>query len=151
MNLSRRRFTKALGLVPMVAPLAAKAAADAEIAKLVDIRPGAGPFQLGANNYGGPAAPSGLDDYAKARIAAADYVKHVGLPDFVRESFRRDAQYVSLLDPDIAAKRSWSMSVKILTQRERNLERRIEAMHHGAWQSNASLLFKRLTGWDWPW
>jgi len=145
MTLSRRSFAKYLGL----APLAAKEAGDAAISRLTGVGVGAPSFQL--NSGVEPAPISSMADYAKSRIAASEYVNTVGLPDFVREAFRRDAQWVDRLDPDLAAKRSWSMSVKILTQRERNLQRRIEALHHGAWQSQGSTLFKKLTGWDWPW
>lgn len=149
MNLSRRSFAKYLGLTP----LAAKATADAEIARLAGISTGGAPsLQYAASGgYGVPVGAAGPDDYNKARIAAAQYAKNVGLPEFVRESMRRNSQYVGALDVDLAAKRSWSMSVKILTQRERNLERNIEALQHGAWQSQGQMMFKKITGWDWPW
>ena len=148
MNLSRRSFAKALGLAPVAAPLAAKAAADAEIAKLIGISSVAPQFEYGVSTAG---VPQSSFDYDKARIAAAQYAKNVGLPDFVRESMRRNSQYVGALDPDLAAKKSWSMSVKILTQRERNLERSIAALQYGALQSQGTMMFKKLTGWDWPW
>ena len=89
--------------------------------------------------------------YEQVKIAAAAYAKNVGLPSFVKEGLRRNSQYVGQLDPDLAAKRAWSMSVKILTQRERNLERQLEVIQYNAWQAQSSSLFKKLTGWDWPW
>jgi hypothetical protein len=149
--ISRRSFATLLGLAPMAAPVAAKAAMDAEIANLAGVSSVVAPaFEQSAGQYGAP-AQGGMDYYAKTKIAASEYIKLSGLPEFVHENLRRQSQYVSGLDPDIAAKRSWSMSVKVLTQRERNLARGIEALHHGAWHSKRSMMFKTLTGWEWPW
>lgn len=147
MNLNRRNFAKYLGL----APLAAKAVTDAEISKLAGINSGAPAFQINSGSYGVPPAAGGMDGYHTLKIAASKYVKTVGLPEFVLESMRRNSQYVGSFDADIAAKKSWSMSVKILTQRERNLERQVEALHYRALESQSSQIFKKLTGWDWPW
>lgn len=148
-NLSRRKFTALLGLAPAAAPLAAKAAADAGIGQLVGIRDLAPPVAYGAGGMSAP--PSQLDDYARSQIAAADYVRMFGVPDFVKENTRRNCGYISALDPDIACKRSWSMSVKIATQRQRNYERSIEQMQHSAWHTKARAGFKTLAGFDWPW
>ena len=148
MNLSRRSFAKFLGLAPLAAPLAAKAATDSEIAKLAGVALDGAPALQYAPSYG---TPSGMDEYNKARIAAAEYTNLVGLPEFVKEQLRRNSQYVSCLDPDLAAKRSWSMSVKIMTQRERNYVRQLELLQHGSWHAKACSTFKSVTGWDWPW
>lgn len=149
MKLSRRNFTKFLGLAPMAAPLAAKAATDAQIAKLAGVATEAAPALQYSAGFGSPVQEVG--DYNKARIAAADYAKLMGVPDFVRDQLWRQAQYVGCLDPDLAAKRSWSMSVKIATQRQRNFERQLEVIQHSSWQARSSVAFKKLTGWDWPW
>ncbi len=149
--ISRRGFATLLGLGPVVAPLAAKATVDKEIASLAGMSGIAPAFEHGTGLYGAPTPQCSMDYYAKTKIAASEYIKLSGLPEFVQESLRRQSQYVNALDPDIAAKRSWSMSVKILSQRERNLERGIEALHHGAWHSKRSMMFKTLTGWEWPW
>jgi hypothetical protein len=134
-----------IGLAPVAAsPLAAKAASDSQIAKLVGIVDGAGSPKWSAPT-GGPA------DWNKTRVAASEYMKFVGIPDFVREQVWRESQYVSYLDPDLAAKRSWSMSVKVLTQRQRNFERRMEQLQHSGTQARAAMAFQKLTGWDWPW
>ena len=134
----------------MAAPLAAKAAADAEIAKLAGVALDGAPAREYSTGYGPPVA-GGMDDYNQARLAAADYVKVVGVPDFVKEQLRRSSQYVSCLDPDLASKRSWSMAVKIATQRERNYARQLELLDHSSWHTRSSMAFKKLTGWDWPW
>lgn len=143
---TRRSVIQLLGLAPVAAPLAAKAATDAQIAKL------AGITLEGAAAAGSYApSPQGFDDYNKTRIAASEYAKLVGIPDFVKEQLRRNSQYVGVLDPDIAAKRSWSMSVKIATQRQRNYERQLELLQHTGWHARSAMAFKKLTGWDWPW
>jgi hypothetical protein len=147
-NLSRRSFAKFLGLAPMAAPLAAKAATDSEIAKLAGVALEGAPSTQYAPGYG---VPVGMDEYNKARVAAADYARLVGVPEFVKEQLRRNSQYVSCLDPDLAAKRSWSMSVKIATQRERNYARQLELLDHSSWHARSGMAFKKLTGWDWPW
>lgn len=136
----------------MAAPLAAKAAADGEIAKLtgVVLDGAAAPSANYAASLGVPIS-NGADDWAKAKMAASNYTKLVGIPDFVKEQLRRQAQWVDRLDPDIASKRSWSMAVKIMTQRQRNFERQVEQLHYSSWATHSSLAFKKLTGWDWPW
>ena len=151
MNLSRRKFASLLGIAPIAAPLAAKAAADASVAKLAGVTiEGAAPsIALCANSFGQIGGPT--DEYNRAQQAAGDYARLFGLPDFVKENIRRNASYVNILDPDIACKRSWSMSVKIATQRQRNYERYIEQMHHNAWHAKARAGFKTLAGFDWPW
>jgi hypothetical protein len=142
---SRRNILKLLGVTPAAAPLAAKAAADSEIAKLAGLALDSAPPRQYAPSYGMG------EDYLKARVAAADYVKLLGVPDFVKEQLRRNAQYVSCLDPDLAAKRSWSMAVKIVTQRERNFERQLELLSHSSWHAKSMVAFKKITGWEWPW
>jgi len=46
------------------------------------------------------------------------------------EQFRRDAEYVSGLDPDLAVNRSLSWVAKVRIQRERNFQRRKENERH---------------------
>jgi hypothetical protein len=143
---NRRGFLRLLG----VSPIAAKAAVDNEVARAVGVTiENAAPAV--AYSFGGGPAPIQAKDYVERKIAAADYARIFGLPDFVRDTMWRSSTYVGSLDPDIAAMRSWSMSVKILTQRERNLARSIEAIQHSAWHGRATSAFKTVTGWEWPW
>ena len=51
------------------------------------------------------------------------FLANNALPDWLDDELRERNRYVGYLDPDIAAKRSWSMAVKIATQRERNIAR----------------------------
>jgi hypothetical protein len=147
--IGRRSVLKLLGLAPAAAPLAAKAAADAEIAKLTGINVGASAGFY--PTHPGPGGSLGFDEYNKLKIAAAGYSEVGGIPEFVREQLWRNAQYVSYLDPDLASKRSWSMAVKIQTQRERNFQRQLESVRYSGRHATASMAFKKLTGWDWPW
>lgn len=132
-------------------PLAAKAAADAEVVKLTGMREIAG--------FGNPSLPLGgayLGDedqipYRQRLIGAADYIKTFGLPPAVEMRLRNDAQYVHALDPDIACKRAWSMSFKILCQRQRNYERALELITTGAKHERAKKLLKNMLGFEWPW
>jgi hypothetical protein len=146
---TRRSLIHLLGLAP-AAPLAAKMAVDKEIAKLSGVMgEGAAPAAHYGACMGG--TPVQSISYGKLRIAASQYAKSVGLPEFVLEQLRRNSSYVGVLDPDLAAKRSWSMCVKIAEQRERNLARAIEQFEFSGRYEKASMAFKALTGWDWPW
>lgn len=148
--MNRRSILRLIGLSP-AAPIAAKAALDAEVARLTGMQPdgGAGPFQYSGG--GEPASDNGNGgSYMRSQVAAAEYVRAVGVPDFVRDALLRNAQYVSYLDSDLAAKRSWSMSVKILTQRQRNYERAVEAVSYQSRHAVARTAFRKFTGWDWP-
>ncbi len=82
--------------------------------------------------------------------SVARHVALFGFPPHVEEAIRRNSKWVQLLDPDIAAKRSWSMSVKILTQQERNYQREIERMRELGWFEMAQEKFKNLVGFEWP-
>lgn len=149
MQTTRRTFFGWLGATP----LAAKAAADAEIVKLTAMRhlPGLGDASLDLDNgtagvFGDPNAP-----YSKRLIGAADYMKAFGIPPAVEARLRNDAKYVHSLDPDIACKRSWSMSVKIQEQRQRNYQRSLESITTGAKHERAKTLLSKVLGFDWPW
>lgn len=152
MRATRRIFFGFMG----TAPLAAKAAAEAEIAKGIGMMNLNG---LGNAGMGLPSGSAGIPQadigpyvpYEKRLIGAADYINTFGLPKSVEERFRDDARHVHSLDPDIACKQSWSMSVKIITQRERNFQRAVERVHAAGWQERGRQGLKTLLGFDWPW
>ncbi len=131
-------------------PLAAKAAADAEITKLTTMRsvPGFGDAAIPLDDFGPASADGG---YATRLIGAADYIKAFGVPSAVERRLRNDAKYVHGLDPDIACMRAWSMSFKILCQRQRNYERALQAITAGAKHQRAKKLLDRMLGFEWPW
>jgi len=150
--MKRRTFLSLLG----AAPIAGKAAADAEIAKATGIWTADGLGNASMGLIGGieVAPPSTVGEniaYEKRLTGAADYIKAFGLPEVVRFELQDRAKYVSALDPDIACKRSWSMAVKIMTQRERNFEREVKRMEMSGWQQRKKSLLKGVLGFDWPW
>jgi hypothetical protein len=130
-------------------PLAAKAAAENEIIKLTGIRelPGAGGIALDAAAF----ADDDQVPYRQRLIGAADYIKTFGIPPAVEARLRNDAKYVHALDPDIACMRAWSMSFKVLCQRQRNYERGLESILAGAKHEKAKRLLKSMLGFEWPW
>lgn len=153
MRTSRRTFFGLMG----TAPLAAKAAAEAEIAK------GAGLIAwngLGNNSMGlpyGSPGPAGETSggpyvpYEKRLMGAADYIKMFGVPEIMDYELRDRSRSVNYLDPDIACKTSWSMSVKLMTQRQRNYEREILRIEKSGWQQRGREKLKMFLGFDWPW
>lgn len=116
---SRRTFLQILGVAPAAVPLAAKSAADKAIGDLVGISahsPGMPPMAM----VSGTPQDVGVGTWKQKVLR---FLAENTLPEWFEEEARQRNRVVSYLDPDIAAKRSWSMAVKIVTQRERNIER----------------------------
>lgn len=153
MQANRRRFLSLLGVGAASAPLAAKVAADSEIAKLVGARSQAlASTGLGLHDSGLPAVQSignGLTHQQKL-IGAADYIKMFGLPEVVEFELRDQSKWINALDPDLACKKSWSMSVKIAEQRQRNYQRAVERMQKTGWQQRKRSAIKTVLGFEWP-
>lgn len=135
---------KMLGLLGMT-PLAAKAAAEQEVAGLTQLR--GSPLPRG--RLPDPIELPGMNSRADHTSQLATYVRTFGLPAHVEREVRRQARYVTSLDPDIACKRSWSLNVKIQHQRERNVEYQIERYAERDWWQKAQKQFKVMTGLDW--
>ena len=152
MKPNRRSFLSLLGVSAAAGPLAVKAAADAEIGKLAGIQSNLASTGLGLYGGGVPAAvgQAGGISYEQTLIRAADYIKVFGLPEFVEFELRDQCKWISSLDPDIACKKSWSMSVKILEQRERNYQRAVERLHKTGWQHKKRSAIKSILGFEWP-
>jgi hypothetical protein len=152
---SRRKFLSLLGVSTAAGPLAAKAAADTEIAKLAGISQAIANTGLGM--YGrSPGQPisngqSGAMSYAQMAVGASDYIKVFGVPEVIEFELRDQSKWISALDPDLASKKSWSMSVKILEQRERNYKRAVERLEKAGWQQKKRSAIKALLGFEWPW
>lgn len=113
---NRRSFLRILS----ASPLAIKASADKAISDLAGISNAnsMAPMTPMAS-YGATAA--GENSSWKRKVLS--FVAKNTLPEWFDDELRRRYQTVTYLDPDIAAKRTWSMCVKIATQRERNIER----------------------------
>jgi hypothetical protein len=159
MATNRRRFLSLLGVGAAAGPLAAKAVADHEIGSLAGLNRAHSPLaSTGLGLYGGeagqPAAmqstSSGLT-YQQTLIGASDYIKMWGLPEVFELELRDQSKWISSLDPDLACKKSWSMSVKILEQRQRNYERAVERLKKVGWQQKKRSAIKTVLGFDWPW
>jgi hypothetical protein len=138
---TRRKF---FGLVA-ASPLAAKKAADAAAQDLVDK----------SENYLGYSVPQPnyVDPIHEKRMPAKVIRKMLanGLPDWRIEEIRRDlSHYTPKLDPDIAAKRSWSLVAKYSAQRERDFEKAVKHsldVFDNEWIHQAREKFQRETGW----
>lgn len=132
-----------------VAPAMGKKAVDAEIAK------GAGIIATGLGDSSARLATAVIqpsqDDYGKNLISAADYMRTFGIPESVEVRMRDDSRMVFHLDPDIACKQSWSMSVKIMTQRQRNYDRLIERLKVSGFIERKRQALTKLLGFEWPW
>jgi hypothetical protein len=155
MKANRRSFLGLLGVGAASAPLAAKAVADTEIAKLAGISTNG--FGAGIAGVGGVMPDVDAYDvtrhvsYEKRIVGAADYVKMFGVPKVIEDNFRLNAKYVHGLDIDIACKRSWSMSVKVMTQQQRNYERQIADITKQGVKQRGLKMIKDVLGFDWPW
>lgn len=158
MKPNRRRFLSLLGVSAAAGPLAAKAAVDAQTLGLVSpnmhslaatgMGLGAGmPAEIGSQTMGGNGP---YLSHAEKLINASNYIKFVGVPEVVEAELRDQSKWIGTMDPDIACKRSWSMSVKILAQRERNYQRAIERMKRTGWQQQKRSALRTLLGFEWP-
>lgn len=154
---NRRKFLGLFGASAAAAPLVAKQAADTAFAELTSIRGalnGLGDSSMGMQVPCGEPAQCTSSEYVpyeQRLINAADHVRIFGLPKHVDAAFRDQARYVPNLDPDIACKKSWSMSVKIMTQQERNYQRLISRISETGWQQRGRMSLKKILGFDFPW
>ncbi len=142
MQFARRAFLRALPGAAVTGHIAAKAALDGAIGQAVGIQGSAlGQFGGGFPEACNPAPP----DRGRVR----DFFRKFGLPDFERERMWPETS-VHALDPDIAAKRSWSMSVKILTQRQRNFEQRVGRQDRNwSYEDMREAFYKKNGFWFW--
>jgi hypothetical protein len=156
--IGRRTFLRLFGTTAAAAPLAAKGALDSEIGRAAGFwnTPGLGDASLGISSGGRP--PAGLGQatnlfvsYEERLARAGEHIKLFGLPKFLEAQLRDQARYVSSLDPDIAAKRSWSMAVKIGEQRQRNYQRARERIEMSGWCARGRQAVGQILGFDWPW
>lgn len=83
------------------------------------------------------AAPIHIDAAQRLDVHGMRLVGHI--PDFLRRRWRQAARDVSVLDPDLAAMHSMSVSVRLLIQRER-AEKAIEEEF---WQAGEAALSER--------
>ena len=154
MRLARRNFLSLLGVGAASAPAAAKAAiAEIEATSLSSLGVDYNSPLAGGNGVGGLIPPSGSGAQqggVHPSIRMSDYIRLIGkLPDHVDRNVREQSKYVAFLDPDIANKRSWSLSVKILTQQQRNYQRSLQNIEHRGIYERAQEAMVKLVGWRW--
>jgi len=148
-TLARRTVLRMFGS----APLAAKIAADAEIARLSGARVSGlvDNWAPGAASGGAPIGDFSNEMSYEERVNKARGWIHVtGIPDILLKKIQHDCVRVTALDPDIAAKRSWSMAVKIITQRERNIQHAIASYTEDHDYYGVRRAMKKLLGFEWP-
>lgn len=144
---TRRKFMSMVGVGAAASPLAVKRAADQAAMGLTGVKvstpdrdaAGAVPEWETSNN----------DKY----LNTADFIQAFGLPEVIRREIWQEAgDRIYYLDPDLAVKRSWSLSVKFQEQRQRNYKRAIASIQERANEKRARALLKSTTGIDyWPW
>lgn len=149
---TRRKFLGILGVGAASAPLAAKEALDKSIGDLalrgdegLPVVPSTG------GNIGGWRERNA--ERSESIPKALDWIRgnNGKLPEHIERSYREEASYVQALDPDIACKRSWSMSVKINEQRQRNYQRNVERYLAQDERMKVRDAFEKAVGFKWPW
>lgn len=158
---NRRGFLRLLGIGAASAPvsaLAAKQALTQNIASLTAVGGRTMSLSAGINRAGEPPtagssqAVQGLNSWVHPHIRMADYIRVFGrVPEHVDADMRERARNIFFLDPDIANKHSWSLSVKILTQQQRQYERELERYKRQGWHEKAQEQFSKLFGFRWSW
>jgi hypothetical protein len=121
------------------APLAVKAASDKAIAELSGIE---------ANGLGDSNVPAHT---SQDPTKLSDHIKLFGIPEIFIEEARKDSETVYTLDPDIACKKTWSMNVKIITQRQRNYEKALKGYSTRGEFARKIKLWEKLTGIKFSW
>lgn len=110
--MDRRGFLGLLGAAPLVGPLAAKSMAAKASADLAGVSTSGLVPSLEA-----PCSPGNGLIEARKRLA---FLKAFGIPSPMKESIEKQARRVTALDPDLAANRSMSLSMKMHLQYKRN-------------------------------
>lgn len=158
MKSNRRRFLGLLGVGVAAGPLAAKQALDASIADQAGLNL-LGAAGGGFTSGGLPASqgmqarslPNQYIPHDQKVSKAIGYLKTFGVPEFFEKELRSRAMWVEKLDPDIASKKSWSMSVKIMTQRERSYQRYLRAYYDSSSMFKSKGIIEKLLGFEWIW
>lgn len=141
--MDRRKFVKAFGTLPLLSKTQiVKETLDKEATALINVG--------GFSGIGGPPAGPEHANFTKEHYKIAFSLAHNYLESLLYET---DCKYVYHIDPDLAVKRSFSLSAKITFQRQRNVAQKIsELQTHGAqskyyWFSNAiSKIIPNLSG-----
>lgn len=142
---TRRGVLALLGAAP-AAPLMAKAVIEKEMAALSGVNLGAA-YGIGLPN--GPPCVEASSEPDSLSLAG-EYLDLFGLPSHIEDQFFRQSRNISSIDPDLLAKRTWSWSVKVLTQRERNLQNMRRQVKDGIARNRTEKAFRKIAGFNWP-
>lgn len=114
--IGRRQAIQAIGLGALAAPAAAREITQNTLA---------GPRAYGEASTGiGQAISPGLPPWERARRAFADKETLAA----IRASLFEQNKIITVLDTDLATKRSFSLAAKIAFQRQRNVEAEMQRM-----------------------
>lgn len=131
--LARRNFLRALPAAPFVAKRAAEDAA-ANLAR------------IGSSVGDASVPPSAVSDGGINAAQWRSILSTVAGREQARAILIEEERHVSRIDPDLAVLKSISLSAKIAYQRDRNVERRLDAMQNEwSWRRLESL-GKKLAG-----
>lgn len=135
--MNRRSILQLFAAAPVGAPLAAKAAVESAAAELSKIN-AVGVGEAGPTN---PSPGMSLADPTREQTHFALRVPETRAA-IVSELYEQERRIWSI-EPDLAVKRSFSLSAKIAFQRQRNVERRLAEMEAGLplWQRLSKLIF----------
>lgn len=140
----RRKFLKLMGLGAASAPIAAKATTE----ELTSLRGSSAPMLASGINFSNSASP-GIGN------PTLDMGKYLTLfrdiPEFQLEKIKDRSKNVYHLDPDLAAKKSWSMCVKIQEQQQRNYQKEIQRYYKSGKLEQVEIAFEKVSGFRWPW
>jgi hypothetical protein len=131
-------------------PLAAKASADRAVASMMKMDIDGGAF--GATNGGEFGVPSQENavPWKDQLKRCVNYVNVFGLPPEIDEIYRDQSKVVYRLDADIANKRSWSMSFKVLQQQQRNYENKKALLSKQCGRAWVSDKIRKVIGVEFP-
>lgn len=129
--MNRRGALKLFGMAPvMTKKLAGKLASDAATGQLSGISA----VHHGPPHHVPPSEGVAISGSSDWRVKLKQWLKlKEPVPPWWEDSIRHRCQYVHSLDVDIANKKSWSMAVKVVTQRERNVQRELKALERNMW------------------
>lgn len=150
--IGRRGFLKALGLAPVAgASVAQRMIGVGEGLSAVF---GGQALSAGVSEYTGFPGPIGQTGdasggtYVDPDLLAKAYLALNPVPDFVIDRMRHEMRGIYRLDPDLAVNRSFSMSTKVMIQREREIDRAIEQTKRINSRNLAKKAFSKLHGFD---
>lgn len=146
--MQRRKFMQLLGIGTASAPLAARAAAEAEMGRLAGLSQTVLAANYPTTEGGAPESIGG--GVSDNLVKMSHYMKLVGkIPSHVEREIRERTKQVYCFDPDILAKKSWSFSVKIQEQRQRNYQRELARFNDIGWYDMAQEKFAKVAGFRW--